>query len=211
MTELEKCEKTSSANPEVEDSSRARRRFLGKGAAAAPFLITLASQPALGATCFTPSRSLSKNTSVSQQGKDGECTGAASYQAYQADQTPGQSGFRWPASAQPTAPLHPTFAEGNSEGVTKFTKQVGGQVVSQTFGEALSVNGGGQVHRYLIAAYLNKLGGNGATISDKAITVTGILTMWQEYATKGYYEPFAGVKWYGAEINGYLVSNGIVA
>ena len=79
-----------------------------------------------------------------------------------------------------------------------------------TFGEAIRVNAPGQVHFHLIAAYLNKLGGNGAVIPDVAITLSGILTIWSEYAAKGFYQPTAGVKWYANEIKDYLVTNGIV-
>ena len=77
-----------------------RRRFLGASTAAAPALLTLASQPALGVTCFTPSRNLSKNTSVSQQGKNGDCTGlgVTSYA--------GGSG----GSLATTTAFHPLFA-----------------------------------------------------------------------------------------------------
>jgi hypothetical protein len=209
MTEFEKCNTTPVGNTVVE-SSRERRRFLGKGAAAVPFVVTLASQPALGVTCFTPSRSLSKNTSVSQQGKDGQCVGALSPATYADNQklNGGSGYYPWPVSPKPTDPLHAIFYMGNSEGVTKFTKNPGNPV-SKTFGEALLVNTSG-IHVYLIAAYLNKLGGGGASISDKAITAAGILTMWQEYASKGYYEPFAGVKWYAPEIKNFLTSNGIV-
>ena len=190
-------------------TAKGRRRLIGAGAAAAPFLLTLVSQPALGTTCFTPSRSLSKNTSLSQQGKYGQCTGAESPGNYKAQQTPGAS-YHWPASVPPTTAMHPLFYMGNSEGVTKFTKVVNSQTVSQTLGEALGVQAAGQVHFHLIAAYLNKNGGNGAVIPDNVMTVMSILGMWQEYATKGYYEPFAGTKWYAAEIVSYLTTNGIV-
>lgn len=187
-----------------------RRLVLGAGATAAPFLLTLVSQPALGVTCFTPSRSLSRNTSLSQAGKNGNCTGAESPGNYAAQQTPGTSPYHWPASVPPTTPMHPLFYQGNSEGVTQFTKVVNSNTVSKTLGEALNVNAAGQVHFHLIAAYLNKMGGNGAVIPDIVMTVQDILDMWQEFATKGYYEPFAGTKWYAAEIKGYLTSNGIV-
>lgn len=187
-----------------------RRRFLGKGIKAAPFVITLASQPALGATCFTPSRSLSKNTSISQQGKDGECINAESPGNYKAQQNPQAQAYHWPASPLPTDPLHPTFLMGNSEGVTKFTKTENNNLVSKTFGEALKVNAPGQVHFHLIGAYLNVQGGNGAVIPAHVMTPAGILEIWQEFATKGFYEPMAGVKWYAEDIVLYLKENGIV-
>lgn len=196
---------TSNPNGESND----RRRFLGAGAAATPFLLTLVSQPALGVTCFTPSRSLSRNTSLSQQGKDAECTGAESPGNYKSQQSAG-SAYHWPAAVPPTTLMHPLFYMGGVQGVTKFTKTVNNQEVSKTLGEALQDHAAGQVHFHLIAAYLNKMGGNGAVIPDKVLTAQGILSMWQEYATKGYYEPMAGIKWYATEIVTYLTSNGIV-
>ncbi len=209
MTDIDKFKQASDKPLGV--SSRAERRFfLGKGVKAAPFILTLASQPALGEICFTPSRSLSKNTSISQQGKDGVCTGAESPGNYKAQQDPKANAYHWPVSVKPTYLLHPTFHMGNSEGVTKFTKMVHDQEVSKTFGEALEVHTGGQVHFHLIGAYLNVLGGNGAVIPPNVMTAQGILDIWYEFATKGYYEPMAGVKWYAEEIKSYLIENGIV-
>lgn len=187
-----------------------RRRFLGAGVTAAPLILTMVSQPALGATCFTPSRSLSRNTSLSQKDFYGECTGAESPGNYKAQQTEGSSAYHWPSSVKPTDPFHPTFKMGTEQGVSKFTKRVDGKWVSQSFGEALNINAKEQVHFHLIGAYLNKMGGNGAVIPDKAITVQGILDIWSEYITNGYYEPTAGVKWGATQIKNYLLTNGMV-
>lgn len=188
-----------------------RRRFLGAGAAATPFLLTMVSQPALGVTCFTPSRSLSKNTSISQQGKYGECTNAESPGNYKAQQTSGANAYHWPASVPPSTPMHPLFYQGSTQGVTQFTVSQNGALRSMTLGEALNVNTAGQVHFHLIGAYLNKKGGNGAFIPDNVMTVQDILDMWQEWASKGFYEPMAGVKWYDGDIVNYLKNNGIVS
>jgi len=216
MTDIDKH--IQSAQAPATGQGGERRHFLGKGVKAAPFLITLASQPALGQTCFTPSRALSKNTSLSQQGKDGICTNAESPGNYAAQQTTIKSSkakinnaYSWPASVPPSTPLHPTFFKGNIVGVTKFTKIEGFKEVSQTLGEALNVNASGQVHFHLIAAYLNCLGGNGAVIPAHVMTPAGILAIWQEYALRGYYEPTAGVKWDAGQIVDYLKFNGIVA
>lgn len=187
-----------------------RRRFLGAGVSAAPLVLTMVSQPALGATCFTPSRSLSRNTSVSQNGLFGECTGAESPGNYKAQQTPGTPAYHWPASVKPTDPFHPTFKMGSEQGVSKFTKRENGKWVSMSFGEALNINAPGQVHFHLIGAYLNKVGGNGAIIPDVAITVDGILKIWSEYITKGFYAPTTGVQWGAEQIVTYLKTNGIV-
>ncbi len=189
-----------------------RRRFLGAGAAATPFLLTMVSQPALGVTCFTPSRSLSRNTSISQQGKYGECTNAESPGNYKAQQDSGANAYHWPRDVPPSTPMHPLFYEGSTPGVSKFTiQQSNGAWRSMTLGEALGVNTAGQVHFHLIGAYLNKKGGNGAVIPDNVMTVQDILDMWQEWASKGYYEPMASVKWYDEDIVLYLKRNGIVA
>ena len=193
-----------------------RRRFLGAGTAAAPFVLTLVSQPALGVTCFTPSRSMSRNTSLSQQGKFGECTNAESPGNYgqQVEQVKSKGkinpAYHWPRSVLPTARFHPTFLQGSIAGETSFTNESNNTVTSKTLGEVLLINVSGNVAKHIIAAYLNKLGGNGAVIPDSAITLAGIKNMWAEYATKGFYEPMAGIKWYAQDIVNYLKSNGIV-
>ncbi|MDR0776725.1 MAG: hypothetical protein LBE81_08825 [Azonexus sp.] len=198
--------KQDSANGKRHD----RRRFLGAGVAATPFLLTLVSRPALGDTCFTPSRSLSRNTSVSQQGKYGECLNAESPGNYKAQQQAGQGAYHWPAAVPPSTPMHPLFYQGGEYLKTNFIKQVDGQWVSMTLGEALNVNAPGQVHFHLIGAYLNKWGGNGAVIPDTVLTAREILGVWQEYASRGYFEPMAGIKWHAEEIVDYLKTNGIV-
>ncbi len=190
-----------------------RRRFLGAGVAATPFLMTLVSQPALGVTCFTPSRSLSKNTSISQQGINEECTGAQSPGNYMAQTDPNAKGkaYSWPI--EPSTLMHPLFDKGSKQGITKFTKQdANGRWVSKTLAEALDtkIAGSAQVHFHIIGAYLNKLGGGGALIPDTVITADGIKEMWRQFALNGYYVPMANVQWNGAQIVTYLKDNGIV-
>ena len=90
-------------------TAKGRRRFLGAGVSATPALMTLVSQPALGVTCFTPSRSLSKNTSVSQVGKDGECNGRSPGN-YGAQTEPGIPSYTWPAYPKPDTPFHDIFS-----------------------------------------------------------------------------------------------------
>jgi len=207
---LEKNDSLSPNAASQDGGKRNRRRFLGAGAAATPFLLTMVSQPALGVTCFTPSRSLSKNTSISQQGKYGECSNAESPGNYKTQQQSTSAAYHWPPSVPPTTPMHPLFYKGTTEGLTKFTIRQNGVWRSRTLGEALGVNAPGQVHFHLIGAYLNKMGGNGAIIPDNVMTVQDILDMWREWATKGYYEPMAGVRWGATQIVNYLTDNGIV-
>src|SRR5574343_684460 len=122
MNNDSKCKNTT---PEVVENTtpdhpapRGRRRFLGASIAASTTITTIASQPALGTTCFTPSRSLSRNTSVSQQGKFGACNGQPPSNYKTATDN-------WPGYPLPTTPFHDVFAKGaygtflNSSGLSK--------------------------------------------------------------------------------------------
>lgn len=192
-----------------------RRRFLGMGAKSVPFVVTVASQPALGVTCFTPSRSLSRNTSLSQKNLYGECTRAESPGNYKAQQDPSSSAYNWPFRPS-SKKFHEVFAKGTTNR-TLFIKLKSNGTYDRdlTFGEAINAAGGvgdGNVAFHVIGAYLNILGGNGAQISSQAMTVSRLQAIWSEYASTGFYEPMAGVpKWDGAAIVNYLKTNGIVA
>jgi hypothetical protein len=64
--------------------------------------------------------------------------------------------------------------------------------------------GGGpplDVARHIVAALLNAASG-----LTPVLDVTAVLIMWEEFATAGYFEPTAGVKWYHEEIVDYLLS-----
>lgn len=202
--------------PQGDDSSvskAGRRRFLGTGSAVAPVILTMFSQPALGVTCFTPSRSLSRNTSVSQEFKNGECTGAQSPGNYSAQTSPGIPAYSWPSSIPPSTPFHPTFIQGTRKG-TVFTKIVASSVVSKTMLEVMNLLGNQDPEKmafHLIGAYLNCLGGGGASISSRVMTPQGITAIWTEWATKGYYAPIAGIQWNANDIKNYLLSNGIIS
>ena len=193
-----------------------RRRFLGAGTAVAPFVLTLVSQPALGDTCFSPSRNLSRNTSLSQQGKYGECLRAESPGNYGQQVLDAKKNgntnpaYHWPVDVFPTHPFHATFKKGSVAGETSFTKDPND--ASMTLGEVLliKVQRTGNVAKHIIAAYLNIRGGNGAVIPPSVLTVLGVQNIWFEYVTNGFYAPMAGVKWDGQKIVDYLISNGIV-
>ncbi|MFO1250670.1 MAG: hypothetical protein U1E77_05880 [Inhella sp.] len=210
--------------PSVEPQPiRSRRRFLGAGVVVPPTLLTLASQPALGVTCFTPSRSLSRNTSVSQQGKNGECTNAESPGNYgQHHTTKTDAAYHWPDKNtitppltlwSPDTPFHSVFS-GSTFGTKKLWEVAAGLSADTS-----------KVGKHLVGAYLNIKGGNGAVIPAHILDVDGVKRIWNEWDTKGYYEPAAGVRWYAdytmvgskitvaapnGGIKGYLLSNGIV-
>ena len=210
-------------------TARGRRRFLGAGVSATPALMTLVSQPALGVTCFTPSRSLSKNTSISQAGKDGECNGQSPGN-YGAQTEPGIPSYTWPAYPLPGTPFHDIFKPeyfvitvvGGAASKSKKPKSGGSNTRSLTFLEVLRLNPNSEFEdlapgsaipvdpanlgKHLAAAYLNCVNG---FIPEKILTTEGVKGIWNEWATKGHFEPMAGVKWYAADIVSYLSANGI--
>lgn len=190
-----------------------RRRFLGVGASATPAILTLASQPALGVTCFTPSRSLSRNTSLSQGPYIGECSGAESPGNYKQHAALNGPAYHWPTMVPPDTPFHPTFA-GTSYMVAKHP---GPGTRSLTMLEVLNLSPNGspgdpeKVAFHLVGAYLNLMGGNGAVISPNAMTLERLNAIWIEWSTTGRYQVMAGVYWNGQQIKDYLLNNGIVA
>lgn len=179
---------------------RGRRRFLGVGVGATPGLMLLASQPALGVTCFTPSRSLSRNMSVSQAGKYGDCTGLST------------DSYKTSSIAATTTAFHPTFAGT----IFMAPKKVGGGTRSLTMREVLnlptvpadvvSVPSINTVAHRLVGAYLNVQNGK---VPAVVMTSAGVATIWAEFNSRGYYEPMAGTKWYANEIIAYLANSGI--
>lgn len=204
---------------------------------ATPALLTLASQPALGAgvTCFTPSRSLSKNTSVGQELKNGECNGVSpgNYGAKTDPNQPGGS-YNWPdpPEPQPDTPFHDVFSgyrfsitvissSGSTGGKSKKPRVAAPSTRSLTFLEVLRLNptstfpdladgvipvDPANIGKHIAAAYLNCVNG---FIPTHILTTDQVKAIWTEWDTKTYFEPMAGVKWYEADIVDYLTSNGI--
>jgi hypothetical protein len=175
-----------------------RRRFLAGGAAVTPAVLTLASQPALANTCFTPSRSLSKNMSVSQTGKFGTCNGESPGN-YKTQITPGTSAYNWPANPTPTTEFHALFSG------RKFVVPVSPtQERSLTLLEVLNLRGNqdpSKVGFHMVGAYLNIVRG---LVPEVVLSLTGLKTIWTEFDLRGYYEPVGGVKWYATDIVTYL-------
>jgi hypothetical protein len=69
--------------------------------------------------------------------------------------------------------------------------------------DVLEMGGGppNDVARHIVAALLNAAAG-----LTPVLNVQEVQNMWEEYATHGYYEPTAGIKWYHEEIVDYLMS-----
>lgn len=182
---------------------------MGAGAVVTPAILTLVSQPALGVTCFTPSRSLSKNTSSSQVGKDGSCLNAESPGNYKKQSNPSSSAYNWPIS--PETKFHSGVTHNNVAGV--FSGTVYG---SRSLLDVLNKTGGmsdpSNVAKHLIGAYLNILGGNGAVIAPNVLNAQGVKDIWTAWLASGFtkYPVMAGTNWSGDQLVSYLISNGIV-
>lgn len=185
----------------AEDSLQVRRRrLLQGGLAAAPVVLTLFSRPALGGVgleCKTPSGFLSGN--VSQHGNPTFCSGL----------TPGY----WKQSqhfANWRPPYYPTDVSGSGgHHATKFHSATTGFNGSQFGSETMLVvlgtggNAGGftALGRHITAALLNAAAG-----LTPVLTQTQVRNIWNEYVSKGYFEPSAGIQWGPDQIVAYLLT-----
>jgi hypothetical protein len=113
--------------------------------------------------------------------------------------------WRTPTAAPaPTAPPPPSITQASTQPGTPFhcsTTGFGGS----TYG-AMSMldvigadsNGTG-LGRYIVAALLNARAGRTPILGE-----FGVRSMWNDYVSRGYYEPTGGVQWGAAQIVAYL-------
>jgi len=165
----------SMAEDQAGATRKARRRFLGKGAAAAPAILTLAAQPALGVTCYSPSGSLSKNTSGGRN-YVGNCTGVSpgNYKT----QT-GGSANHWPAGWLSTDPISKMYTP-----VPAYCQKSG---VDKTLNQILSLGGNVDPNKFafhMIGAYLNVLNNY---IPPNVLDTAKLRQIWSDIHTLGYY------------------------
>ena len=174
-----------------------------------PTILTLVSQPALGTTCYTPSRSLSKNTSASQAGKDGICLNAESPGNYKTQSVPGTSPYHWPIS--PNTKFHSNKTYNGIAGVFSGSTY-GSRSLLDVLNKTNGLNDPYNVAYHLIAAYLNILGGNSAVIASNVLNAQGVKDIWTAWLASGFtkYPVMPGTDWTGQQLVDYLISNGIV-
>jgi len=187
----------------VGEGATGRRRFVKSGLAATPVLMTLVSRPVLGQQCLSPSAFCSGNLSAPNAGAE-PCNGV----------TPGywkqeQHFDDWPSGFQPTGSTSTSGnfrrRTGTTTAATMFhsieTGFKGAQFEGKTLLDVLKTQGGApaDVGRHVGAALLNALTGRNAMPG-----ATVVRAIWNEYATKGYYEPTAGVQWDHNQICDYL-------
>ena len=195
--------------PQQDDSSATpprpntgRRRLLQAGLAGAPWVLTLAARPVLGAQCIAPSQTMSGALSHAVA-KVGNCTGrSASFYL----NNPGSWGLAYP---EPSTLFYSVFFR--PAGTTLFVHPGG---TSFTFLEVLAAHTGsapdpGQIGFHITAASLNIAAG---LVDPIALDGAQLLDMWAQYATNGFYRPFSwnpAVQWFEADIVAYLVNNAI--
>lgn len=169
--------------PETEAAAllSARRRLLRGGLGAAPVVLTLASRPVLAATnCAAPSSFASINASRPSQVQT--CNGLG------IDYWSNPSNFsQWPAGYQ---------ANGGAN-ATKFVNVFGVPVgESRTLLQMLQLSAPSDrdaVAQQLVVSLLNVASGR---VPATVMTRSGLVQIWNEFYTKGYYEPTAGIRWF---------------
>lgn len=167
-----------------------RRRLARAGAGATGVLLTLHSQPGMACTyCgLTASAAMSvmganrAGTAVSHHVQNTTCNGLPPVKWC--------SGVRWPRGCYPNAAFHNYFTCSSGSEYYKLSCE---QVLS---GASCDSSRMGQ---YVMAAYLNVVSGR-----TNFMTVESLQALWNEWKSKGYYEPMAGQRWYANDIVGYL-------
>ena len=191
----------------LEDKSKSvdfsRRRFAKTGLAASGVILTLTSRPVLGnfGVCKSPSGFLSGNASGRLY--ETACYGLspgfwANHPEKWGDYDPGKYVINGPSVN--------TNDVGKWTGGTRFTDAFTGSLY---FGEhtlmqvlwMTGVNDPYQIGAHSVAALLNA--SNGFTPPLDAMQV---IDMFLEWELQGYYEPTAGVQWYGFDIVTYIQS-----
>ena len=189
----------------VDDS---RRRFAKSGLVASGVLLTLASRPVLGGwACQSPSGFISGN--VSSHGTPPTCIG----------RTPGYWGTNtedkhlWPSpytTGKCNTDKSQDSGSWSTTSATMFKNSTlgfhcigyGAGYLKYSMMQVILLGGNGdpyQIGAHSVAALLNARMG-----WTPVLTEAQVRNMFNEYASKGYFEPTAGVKWYPADIVAYL-------
>ncbi len=177
------------APPPVEASlsqhGLSRRRFTRAGAAASGVLLTLHSAPGMAAeVCTTASGSLSGGLQ-SFRGPKPVCSGRSS--GYWKTHS-------WPGGCDKTMAYAKVFACDAKSFKSYGSVSLHAILTPKSFDKH-------GVGRHLVACWLNVKAG-----LSTFQTEVELKRIWNEYNTKGYYTPTAGVRWDGARIAEYLES-----
>ena len=203
---------------QTQSVDESRRRFTKSSLVASGVLLTLASRPSLGGgggggggwVCKTPSGFLSAN--LSQHGTPKYCSG----------RTPGYwctnttTSHKWPSPYKTGTCTNTQFTQQynswSTSGATMYKDTTlgfhctgyGSRYLKYSMMQVGLLGGTGdpyQLGAHCVAALLNARMG-----WTPVLTEAQVRAMFNDYASKGYYEPTAGVKWYPADIVTYLKS-----
>lgn len=188
-----------------------RRRLIRGGLAAGPVILTLGSQPVFGTglKCVAPSQTLS--AAASHTGQVGSCS------CYPVSHWK-STGYSWPSGCdRNNLKYHDVYVEQGGAGCSFFTTSNGytGQVAQTMYNVLCTTDSVSETARLLSCAYLNIRAGKvsfpvGGVVSQTKM-INSMQEIWREFVLNGYYEPFAGKKWYAADIKNYLISQGMAA
>lgn len=209
MKNLNLPRKTADQTKPVDES---RRHFTKSGLAVSGVLLTLASRSALGGglVCKSPSGFLSGN--VSQHGTPVTCTGGSpGYWGSHTDKWP--SPYLTGSCSDPQRKQdYNNWSNSGASSGTMFKDLAlgfdcygyGSRYKDYSMLQVILLGGSGdpdQLGAHIVAALLNAQMG-----WTPVLTESQVRGMFNEYASKGYFEPTAGVKWYPADIVTYLKS-----
>lgn len=225
ISEMEDSNSLQDVATQADSVDQSRRRFTKSGAVVSGVLLTVASRPSMGGgwggggwggggkggwVCKTPSGFLSAN--LSQHGKSQTCSG----------RTPGywgtncDSSHPWPTPYKigtcTNTKYQQQWTSWSTTGATMYKDLnlgfhctgFGSGYLKYSMLQTILLSGWGdpyQLGAHCVAALLNARMG-----WTPVLTETMVRNMFNEYASKGYFEPTAGVKWYPADIVTYLQS-----
>jgi hypothetical protein len=176
--------------PGLSAKGASRRRFARAGAGTTGVLLTLYSQPGMACTyCgIAPSAAMSavgqhKTVgTLSHHGPAAVCAGLPP--------SSWCSTSAWPGGCAPTNMFHQHFT------CSRYSAYFSQSCHTILSGASCDTS---KVAQYMMAAYLNVVSGRVNFLSVEALQ-----SCWNEWSTKGYYEPMAGQKWYASDIVSYL-------
>lgn len=167
-------------------TNQLRRRLLRGGLAGAPVLLTLQSRSVMACHSTTPSAfgSISQSRpenliSLSGQPPSWWCNTSCYDQ--------------WPSAYHPVAKTsgYPKYSATLFQDVFANCGSYGTKTLVQIL-KLADTSGAGLVAKCVTAALLNASTGRTSAVLD----VSAVKNIWNEYRSKGYFEPTAGVKWY---------------
>jgi hypothetical protein len=206
------------AAPEQDAINQSRRKLTG-AALGASAIFTLASRPVLAGQCMSPSAAVSGN--LSQHGTPITCSG----------RTPGYWKTHYAPGSWPS-PYLPGGCNGGQNMCNKVQNWSGGTLFHPLFSgtqfmanldgnpgtpntslsmmQVMMLNDGSNpwgltdpdnLGAHIVAALLNA---SVVPSLTPVLSAADVINMWNEWASKGYFEPTANVKWNSAQIVDYL-------